>query len=217
LQGEHVKLWCSSVEVAASYGVKKGVIEDAIRSKTKLWHGYKWEYKDAVIEGEVWKQVSVKNNIVLHVSNKGRATRNMRKYPSYGSPSAEGYMRFCYGATKDNNRGRESVHRLVAIAFIPNPNNLPIVNHKNGNKADNSVENLEWCSHPYNTLHAYERSLIRKVGKPVARIDLETGERVVYESAVEAARQNNVKNSDSIGRVCRHQGKTCGGYGWEFA
>ena len=51
------------------------------------------------------------------------------------------------------------VHRLVAEAFIPNPNNLPEVNHKNGDKFDNCIDNLEWVSPHYNTYHAYQNEL----------------------------------------------------------
>jgi hypothetical protein len=60
---------------------------------------------------------------------------------------------------KDDKAYQKTVHRLVAIAFIPNPNDLPEVNHKDGDKTNNHVDNLEWCDASYNQLHAIKLGL----------------------------------------------------------
>lgn len=80
------------------------------------------------------------------------------------------------------------VHRLVAAAFIPNPDNLPMVNHKDGNKQNNNVNNLEWSNKSLNALHYYRVLGTSKIA-PV--IDLETG--VYYNSALECYEFNSDK------------------------
>lgn len=75
-----------------------------------------------------------------------------------------------YGVSVDT-----SIHRLVAAAFIPNPNGLPVVNHKDGNKTNNHVGNLEWCTHKENNDHAMQAGLAaigEKTGSAKLRPDL---------------------------------------------
>lgn len=79
-----------------------------------------------------------------------------------GQPDRKGYL--CVSLfTKGNYKEREmaKIHRIVAEAFIPNPKNLPQVNHKNGIKTDNHVKNLEWCTNKQNRLHAIENGMIK--------------------------------------------------------
>lgn len=104
------------------------------------------------------------------------------------------------------------IHRLVAEMFISNPDNLPFVNHKDENKQNNCVDNLEWCTQKYNI--NYGTSLKKRIdlmGKPV--ICMETGKR--YKSALEAGKQIGI-NYKHICDCCRGRRKTTGGYHWEY-
>ena len=72
-----------------------------------------------------------------------------------------GYSKVCFWDKNKKKRLNRFIHRLVAINFIDNPNNYKYVNHINGDKTDNRVENLEWCSAKHNTNHAVKNGLIK--------------------------------------------------------
>lgn len=105
----------------------------------------------------------------------------------------DGYIEIClvdhYG-----KRYNKKVHRLVAEAFLPNPQNLPQVNHKDHDVANNNVANLEWCDAKYNALYSMHRrqNMRGKFGNAVAVYDLDGNELGRYGSIRDAARHFNV-------------------------
>lgn len=113
------------------------------------------------------------------------------------------------------------IHRLVAQAFIPNPDNLPEVNHKDEDIKNNSVENLEWCSSKYNANYGTRnercRDSNRKYFKPVYQIDKDCGMIIRWwECIKDAARCLNI-HDEQISRVCKGKNITAGGYKWVYA
>lgn len=103
-----------------------------------------------------------------------------------------GYM--CVNFSVNGKTVTLKAHRAVAICFIPNPNNYPEVNHKDNNRANNVVSNLEWCTNQYNIDYKknFGTSAAELLGKPVIAVNLETSEVFWFESQSEAARQLGV-------------------------
>lgn len=118
---------------------------------------------------------------------------------------------------KDNKLKHYKVHRLVASAFISNPNGLRDVNHKDENKYNNNVENLEWTSHKANINYGThnERS-VNSRSKAVGQYDKITKELLAtYKNAYIAEEITGI-NESSISKCCRNIRKYAGGYSWKF-
>ena len=100
--------------------------------------------------------------------------------------------------SKNGKKMSIRIHRLVALYFLENPNKYPDVNHKNGIKDDNRVENLEWCSKSMNVKHAYDNNLIKTTysNKDILVYDKETGEHLfTFESVSQCCNMLNLNSS----------------------
>jgi hypothetical protein len=104
---------------------------------------------------ENWKEINKFKGKYI-VSNHGRVYSIKNKIMLKGSITKTGYKVVSLGGK--NYR----IHKLVILAFMPNPLNLPITNHKDGNKTNNHIDNLEWSTYSHNTKHAYDTGLIKQ-------------------------------------------------------
>jgi hypothetical protein len=179
------------------------------------------------MEEEIWRDIKSYEGIYL-VSNLGRIKSISRKIWN-----GKGYFiskeKILNGTITDKGYisvelcGKHNMaHRLVASAFIENIYNKPQVNHIDGNKKNNNIMNLEWCTNSENQIHAYKNGLNThslesgRKKRMVAKLDLATGEVLEkFNSISEARKSINVKR-DNISSVCKGFRKSCGGYGWKY-
>ena len=167
------------------------------------------------IEGKKWYEVSSTGLVRVLLDKPYMLT--LKRHSSYL------YVTLTDDVTK--RRKNYFVHRLVAETFLSKPDiDYLVVNHKNGIKTDNRVENLEWCTQAENVKHSYRMGLqkVDSFCKAVKQIDVKTGEVIkIYKSATEASMAlfGDKHGCQNIGRVCnkkKHYHKMYG-YKWEWA
>ena len=140
---------------------------------------------------------SLKRNIILkfNINNTGRPYINLNKNAKSKS---------------------KMIHRLVAEAFIPNPNNLPEINHKDENPLNNNVNNLEWCTRKYNINYGTRKQrIIQKQYKPILQYDLDGNFIKKWNSIKEA---QEFYKTNVISQCCKHKKSfnSCKGFQWKY-
>lgn len=181
-------------------------MEKEIKEKWRPVVGYEGFYEVSSLG-----RVRSLNRVVQHADGissirKGRVLK----------PLSDKYGYLVVHLCKDGKQTNKKVHRLVAKAFIPNPEGLPQVNHKNEVKNDNRVENLEWCDAAYNSAYGTARTrAAKRLSKTVLQIDPNTM-KVIREwpSAMECGR--NGFNGFHISGCCLGKQKTHKGFIWRY-
>lgn len=176
---------------------------------------------------EVWREIEGTDGR-YEVSNTGKIRSNNYKNSDRvqelkPAKDKKGYLRTVI--TIDGKAKTIKVHREIAKAFLPNPNNLPQVNHKDGNKENNHVTNLEWINNIDNAHHAIEHGLFKNSFKAIKKANDERKKPIIatkddvsimFDSINEASIELNL-NRRHIQNVLKHDRKTCGGYSIVYA
>ena len=210
LEGNIIKKWKSIRRAEDNFGIPHGKISMVCSGKRNTTGGYKWKYVEApVLEGEIWE----KYNERISVSNFGRV-RKKDGYINQGHKTSIGYL----AASVSPGRNK-LVHSLVDELFIPNPNNLPVVNHIDEDKTNNNVKNLEWCTRGENTAHSIisgkNKRDHNKLSKKVIQFDKEGNKISEFCSIQEAHRITKITRS-SIAGVCHGYNKQTNGFVFSF-
>lgn len=173
-------------------------------SVAKLMRTYFPELLD--LPDEIWKDVP---DFPYEASNLGRVKSKYTKDILDPSPNA-GYL---------NTTGGKRLHILIAMAWIPNPDNKPYVNHIDNDGTNNRVDNLEWSTESENILHAVKIGALNSFNRmAIIRIDPETMEKEQFNSLVDAAVSVGLARTDGrlIKKACGDNKNTFKGYKWEF-
>ena len=130
----------------------------------------------------------------------------------------DGYFDVSLVYNSEGNRMPFRVHRLVALKYLEKPENYNVVNHKDLNKQNNNVDNLEWCTHQQNMMSGSCRERSSETQRKThpnrkAVICIETQQ--IYSSMKEAQRETGISNT-CISECCNHKRLTAGGFHWEF-
>ena len=179
---------------------------------------------------EIWKDIKDYEGL-YQVSNKGRIKRVERDYicKHYAGGNSKYTLKeqilkprksntnyLQVGLVKNKKQKHFSIHKLVANAFIENPNNYKIINHKDSNIENNNVENLEWCTQSYNIQYAYNN---KTKTPPNMRKILQLDNEIIineFTSMMEAQRITGIKY-ENISKCCRNLRNKAGGYKWAYA
>jgi hypothetical protein len=227
-EGDVIAEYDSALDAYAATGIHNSAISKVCLGTgySKTAGGYRWEFADEPanpkvnmdeldmnewrvnekypshlfsIKGEIY---NIKTRTVLH--------QNKEKKPKE-------YIRL--HLNESGVKEPEYVHKLIAETFIPNPENKPYVNHKDGDKHNNCVDNLEWATAKENCQHACDTGLTPKpAGKAVIQIDINTGNDTArFDTLTQAAKAVGLKSGETIKLVCNGKRTKAGGYKWKWA
>jgi len=202
--------WCVDNGHSPAIHNATGNISYSLNGRYKSSCGFKWVlYEQPNLENEIWKNITIKGQLFdnYYVSSLGRFKNSKGIIMENYKPHHSGYI---YVRV---NKQKYSLHHLVASTFIENPQLKPIINHIDGNKTNNSVINLEWCTIQENNQHNHNAGLIKVFTRKIGQYTLDGKLIKEFDSIVEAMRETKVSSIKQV--LCKKQ-NTAGGFIWKY-
>lgn len=204
--------WVMEQGLATNFHSVSSSISCSIRGVYKSTTGFKWvKIEQEDLDDEIWKEIIIENDDTsgYYISSLGRFKNKKGVIMENYKPHHSGYIYLRVNIKK------YALHRLVAMMFLPNVENKPFVNHIDGNKINNKLENLEWVTCAENNFHAHKAGLTKVYTRKIIQYDLEMNKLNNFNSIVEAAKKLNIC-STSIKAVLYKKQNTAGGFIWKY-
>jgi hypothetical protein len=195
----------------------RNAIGNCVNGLSNSAYGFSWKYVDNSLEHEEWREINFKKvfgeDILLdkkfYVSNLGRFKNSYGQIMDNYKVNENGYIRvYIYKKTF-------TLHRLVALTFLENPENKETVNHIDGNKLNNNINNLEFATMKEQQIHKLENGLANLHTRKIGQYDISGNLVKEFKSIISASKEMKVSKS-SIGGVLINYRKTSAGFIWKY-
>jgi hypothetical protein len=209
---EDAAKWVVEQKLSNNLHSVRSCISCCVREVTNSSFGFNWKkVEQKNLENEEWREIIINNNKVedYFVSSLGRFKNKKGIVMKEYKPHHSGYIYLRVNIQK------YALHRLVAQTFIPNLENKPFVNHIDGNKINNSVSNLEWCSCSENNLHNHKIGLNKGHKRKICQYDLAMNEIKKFNTIKDASKELNISLS-CIKDVLKEKQKSSKGFIFKY-
>jgi hypothetical protein len=209
--------WAFENKLAKSAHSGRNAIGNCLNGLSIKAYNFKWKFVDNSLENEEWREIDfnkifdeeINTDKKYYVSNLGRFKNSYGTIMENYKPNEDGYIRvYIYNKTF-------AIHRLVAFTFLQNPENKETVNHIDGNKLNNAVDNLEFATNKEQQIHKHSIGLGNNFTRKIKQYDLNWNFIKEYDSIVLAAKEMNISKG-SIQGVLLGKNKTAAGFIWKY-
>ena len=214
---EDAGIWAFENKLTKTSHNGRNAIGNCVNGLSNKAYRFKWKYLDNSLENEEWREINLKKifseEILIdkkyYVSNLGRFKNSYGQIMDNYKVNENGYIRVYI------HRKTFFLHRLIALTFLENPENKEQVNHKDGNKLNNSVENLEFVTNKENQIHKFQNGLGNNHKRKIRQYDL-TGNLIKEFNSIVSASKELKTSTSNIRGVLNQKRKTAIGFIWKY-